>query len=145
MSLRFSLLKHKFQLTIFHLSFLYRILYELLIQYFNGMKQLKVGLIILVLGSITLVLLSRYPLTTPTEHRISATIIANTLTQSLDGHRRYLTLEHSDLGTFRLGIPPTTNCQIHDLALLQELSNKLTQKNSYQFISCSASSEKGTL
>ncbi len=143
--MRFSLLKHIFQLTRFHLSCLYRILYELFIQYFNGMKQLKVGLIILFIGCITLVLLSRYPLSTPTEHKISATIIANTLTQSLDGHRRYLTLEHSELGTFRLGIPPTTNCQVNDLALLQELSNKLTQKSSYQFISCSVSTEKGTL
>ncbi|MGF1712158.1 hypothetical protein L4C37_16520 [Vibrio kagoshimensis] len=109
------------------------------------MKQLKVGLIILFIGCITLVLLSRYPLSTPTKHKISATVIANTLTQSLDGHRRYLTLEHSELGTFRLGIPPTTNCQVNDLALLQELSNKLTQKSSYQFISCSVSTEKGTL
>jgi len=144
-SLRFHLSKHKFQRTRFHLFFMYRILYALSIQYFNGMKPLKAGLLILSFGCIALVLLSRYPLTTPTENKITASIIANTLTQSLDGHRRYLTLEHSELGTFRLGIPATTDCQVDDSALLQELSNQLTQARSYQFISCSASLENGKL
>lgn len=57
------------------------------------MKQLKISLFILMCGVGVLVALAYFPLTSETGQRIQAKVISNTLTQSLDGHRRYLTVQ----------------------------------------------------
>ncbi|WP_122046274.1 hypothetical protein [Vibrio atlanticus] len=110
------------------------------------MKQLKIGFVILSIGIGLLLFLTYFPMTSSTGERIQATVISNTLTQSLDGHRRYLTVETSDnelseknkTETFRVSIPPTTDCPIDSIVVLDTLNNQITGQSSYQFIHCRA-------
>ncbi|ANP78020.1 hypothetical protein AB4559_16425 [Vibrio sp. 10N.222.51.C8] len=102
------------------------------------MKQLKIGLFILMCGVGVLVALAYFPLTSETGQRIQAKVISNTLTQSLDGHRRYLTVQTKDNDVFRLSIAPTTDCPIDSVVALDTLNNQITGQSSYQFIHCRA-------
>ena len=102
------------------------------------MKQLKIGLFILMCGVGVLVALTHFPLTSQTGQRIEAKVISNTLTQSLDGHRRYLTVQTQDNSVFRVSIAPTTDCPIDSVVSLDTLSNQITGQSSYQFILCRA-------
>ncbi|UPR37382.1 hypothetical protein ISX50_19200 [Vibrio cyclitrophicus] len=102
------------------------------------MKQLKIGLIILMFGVGVLIALAYFPLTSETGQRIQAKVISNTLTQSLDGHRRYLTVQTKDNDVFRVSIAPTTDCPIDSVVALDTLNNQITGQSSYQFIHCKA-------
>ena len=110
------------------------------------MKQLKIGFVILSIGIGLLWFLSYFPMTSSTGTRIEATVISNTLTQSLDGHRRYLTvemvndplIEGTKTDILRVSIPPTTDCPIDSIVVLDTLTNQITEQNSYQFIHCRA-------
>ncbi|MFS1918066.1 MULTISPECIES: hypothetical protein [unclassified Vibrio] len=97
------------------------------------MKQLKIGLLILMCGVGVLVALTHFPLT---GQRIEAKVISNTLTQSLDGHRRYLTVETQNNEIFRVSTPPTTDCPLDSVVALDTLNNQITGQSSYQFIHC---------
>ncbi|KZX57594.1 hypothetical protein A3712_04375 [Vibrio sp. HI00D65] len=102
------------------------------------MKQLKIGLFIFMCGVGVLVALTHFPLTSQTGQRVEAKVILNTLTQSLDGHRRYLTVQTQDNSVFRVSIAPTTDCPIDSVVSLDTLSNQITGQNSYRFIYCRA-------
>ncbi|MEZ8191575.1 hypothetical protein [Vibrio sp. 1F279] len=102
------------------------------------MKQLKIGFVILSIGIGLLLFLTYFPMTSSTGERIEARVISNTLTQSLDGHRRYLTVETQDNEIFRVSIPPTTDCPIDSIVVLDTLNNQITRQSSYQFIHCRA-------
>ncbi|MEZ9722678.1 hypothetical protein AB4354_08390 [Vibrio splendidus] len=102
------------------------------------MKQLKIGLFILMCGLGVLLALTYFPLTSETGQRIQAKVISNTLTQSLDGHRRYLTVQTKDNDVFRISIAPTTECPIDSVVTLDTLNNQITGQSSYQFIHCRA-------
>lgn len=102
------------------------------------MKSLKFGLLILVCGAVLLWLLSSFPITSSSGEQLKAKVIANTLTQSLDGHRRYLTLQASDQEIFRVSVAPATDCPIDSMVTLDTLSNQITGQSSYQFIDCRA-------
>ena len=102
------------------------------------MKQLKIGFVILSIGIGLLLFLTYSPMTSSTGERIEARVISNTLTQSLDGHRRYLTVETQDNEIFRVSIPPTTDCPIDSIVVLDTLNNQITGQSSYQFIHCRA-------
>ncbi|KPL95878.1 hypothetical protein [Vibrio splendidus] len=102
------------------------------------MKQLKIGLFILMCGVGVLLALTYFPLTSETGQRVQAKVISNTLTQSLDGHRRYLTVETQDNEIFRVSIPPTTDCPLDSVVALDTLNNQITEQSSYQFIHCRA-------
>ncbi|WP_454440191.1 hypothetical protein [Vibrio bathopelagicus] len=102
------------------------------------MKQLKIGLLILMFGVGVLLALTYFPLTSETGQRIQAKVISNTLTQSLDGHRRYLTLQTNDQEIFRVSVAPATDCPIDSMVTLDTLSNQITGQSSYQFIDCRA-------
>ncbi|MFS1443710.1 hypothetical protein BCU50_018220 [Vibrio sp. 10N.286.46.E10] len=97
------------------------------------MKQLKIGLLILMCGVGVLVALTHFPLT---GQRIEAKVISNTLTQSLDGHRRYLTVETQNNEILRVSTPPTTDCPLDSVVALDTLNNQITGQSSYQFIHC---------
>ncbi|WP_139133620.1 hypothetical protein [Vibrio splendidus] len=94
------------------------------------MKQLKIGLFILMCGVGVLLALSYFPLTSETGQRIQAKVISNTLTQSLDGHRRYLTVQTKDNDVFRVSIAPTTDCPIDSVVALDTLNNQITGQSS---------------
>lgn len=83
-----------------------------------------------------LLTLAYFPLTSETGQRIQAKVISNTLTQSLDGHRRYLTVQTEDNQVFRVSIAPTTDCPIDSVVALDTLNNQITGQSSYQFIHC---------
>ncbi|WP_060980404.1 hypothetical protein [Vibrio splendidus] len=100
------------------------------------MKQFKIGLFILICGVGVLLALTYFPLTSETGQRIQAKVISNTLTQSLDGHRRYLTVQTKDNDVFRISIAPTTDCPIDSVVALDTLINQITGQSSYQFIHC---------
>ncbi|WP_299692777.1 hypothetical protein [uncultured Vibrio sp.] len=100
------------------------------------MKQFKIGLFILMCGVGVLMALTYYPLTSESGQRIQAKVIANTLTQSLDGHRRYLTVQTEDNKVFRISITPTTDCPVDSVVALDTLVNQITGQSSYQFIHC---------
>ncbi|OEF80433.1 hypothetical protein [Vibrio tasmaniensis] len=100
------------------------------------MKQLKMGFVILSIGIGLLLFLTYFPMTSSTGERIEARVISNTLTQSLDGHRRYLTVETQDNEIFRVSIPPTTDCPLDPVVVLDTLNNQITGQSSYQFIHC---------
>ncbi|CAK1694713.1 conserved hypothetical protein [Vibrio crassostreae] len=100
------------------------------------MKQLKIGLFILMCGVGVLLALTYFPLTSETGQRIQAKVISNTLTQSLDGHRRYLTVQTEDDQVFRVSIPPTTDCPLDSVVALDTLNNQIAAQSSYQFIHC---------
>ncbi|MEZ9765490.1 hypothetical protein AB4278_21645 [Vibrio splendidus] len=102
------------------------------------MKQLKIGLFILMCGLGVLLALTYFPLTSETGQRIQAKVISNTLTQSLDGHRRYLTVQTKDNDVFLISIAPTTDCPIDSMVTLDTLNNQITGQSSYQFIHCRA-------
>ena len=100
------------------------------------MKQLKIGLFILMCGVGVLLALTYFPLTSETGQRIQAKVVSNTLTQSLDGHRRYLTVQTGDDQVFRVSIAPTTDCPIDSVVALDTLNNQISGQSSYQFIHC---------
>ncbi|MEZ9439828.1 hypothetical protein [Vibrio atlanticus] len=102
------------------------------------MKQLKIEFVILLIGIGLLLFLTYFPMTSSTGERIEARVISNTLTQSLDGHRRYLTVETQDNEIFRVSIPPTTDCPLDSVVVLDTLNNQITGQSSYQFIHCRA-------
>ncbi|MBW3698488.1 hypothetical protein EK599_22685 [Vibrio sp. T187] len=102
------------------------------------MKQLKIGLLLLGIGVIILVLLNRYPLTYPTGKQVTALVMSNTLTQSLDGHRRYLTLEMGANEIFRLSVAPVQDCPVGSTVELEENESLLSSQKNYRFIRCTS-------
>ncbi|WP_394251461.1 hypothetical protein [Vibrio profundi] len=100
------------------------------------MKQLKLGVLLLFVGASILWLLDRFPLTSSTGNQVSATVISNTLTQSLDGHRRYLTLESDLKASFRLGIDPKIDCPVGSIVYLETIDSILSSQTSFRFIRC---------
>lgn len=102
------------------------------------MKQLKFAFV--VLGAGILVLVALIQLTAPTSDPIQkrAIVMANTLTQSLDGHRRYLTLKLDGEPSFRLSVPATLDCPIDSVVIVDALLNQTTGQQSYKYQRCIA-------
>lgn len=100
------------------------------------MKQLKLACVILGLGVVVLVALIQ--LTTPSSNTVEkrAIVMANTLTQSLDGHRRYLTLKLDDEPSFRLSVPATIECPVDSIVIVDALLNQSTGQQSYKYQRC---------
>lgn len=102
------------------------------------MKQLKLAFVILGLGVVVLVALIQLtaPSFDPIEKR--AIVLANTLTQSLDGHRRYLTLKLDGEPSFRLSVPASIDCPIDSIVIVDALLNQTTGQQSYKYQRCIA-------
>ena len=100
------------------------------------MKQIKLAFVILGLGVVVLVALIQLtaPSSVPVEKR--AIVMANTLTQSLDGHRRYLTLKLDDEPSFRLSVPATIECPVDSIVIVNALLNQSTGQQSYKYQRC---------
>ncbi|MGY3571426.1 hypothetical protein [Vibrio paucivorans] len=65
-----------------------------------------------------------------------ATVLESTLTQSLDGHRRYLTVETQQAKLYRVSVPITNECTKGDTVKLRGNTSNLETSTSFQFISC---------
>ncbi|MGF1749303.1 MULTISPECIES: hypothetical protein [Vibrio] len=99
------------------------------------MKSLKAAIILLGAGLGLLVALLWFPLTHSVD-TIQGQVISQTLTQSLDGNRYYLTIELPDKSTVRVNTDPARRCQIGTLATLDQLQSPLSSTSTYQLVSC---------
>ncbi len=101
-----------------------------------SMNQPKRYLAVFALACVLLVfLLMLSPKRTP--QTVSGKLLAQTLTQSLDGHRRYLNVQLSDGQTILVNAPPTTDCaEDADVVLIAE-RNAMSSEHFYRFKSCS--------
>ncbi|HCM2149313.1 TPA: hypothetical protein N3C02_000382 [Vibrio parahaemolyticus] len=90
--------------------------------------------ILVLIGSIALLLLLLWGSPT-SEKTLSATVISNTLTQSLDGQRRYLTIDAPDIEQQRVAVPITTGCAIGSTATFRQATSS-TFEPSLSFVIC---------
>ncbi|MGV2988484.1 hypothetical protein ACE1OE_12625 [Vibrio sp. E150_011] len=99
------------------------------------MQSLKVGISLLALGIGLLAFLLWFPLTR-TVATIQGQVMSQTLTQSLDGNRYYLTVELPDKSTTRVNTDLSRRCQIGTLVTLNQLQNPFSTTSTYQLVSC---------
>ncbi|WP_436317885.1 hypothetical protein [Vibrio rotiferianus] len=66
---------------------------------------------------------------------VSAKVISNTLTQSLDGQRRYLTVQLKHSGSRRIQVPTSTHCPEGASASFEVTSTVFSAKY-FNFLSC---------
>lgn len=67
---------------------------------------------------------------------VTGTVVSQTLTQSLDGHRRYLSVSLTDGHTVLVTAPATSNCpQGSSITLIKE-KGVLGSESHYRFDSC---------
>ncbi len=68
------------------------------------------------------------------EHR--AVVLSNTLTQSLDGHRRYLTVVINNRDIFRVNAPPTEDCLKGSTAIVSTQSSSINEGSHFNLVKC---------
>lgn len=80
---------------------------------------------------------------TPNEpqKRIQAKVVTQTLTQSLDGHRKYLNVQLADGKQLLLSIPPKTDCPTGSIVELSTKNSVATDDTRYEFVQCSLSKQ----
>lgn len=93
----------------------------------------KLTILLLLLTLVLVALVSLRPARTQTTLQVR--LIDNTLTQSLDGQRRYLLIESEDTGKQLISVSPTTECHVGDVIAVQKV---LTEQQDvyYRFLSC---------
>ncbi|MEZ8824343.1 hypothetical protein AB6E04_08265 [Vibrio amylolyticus] len=62
--------------------------------------------------------------------------MSNTLTQSIDGHRRFLTVSIDGKEPIILTVSPVVDCKIGRFALISPTNTLLSEKKQYQYLSC---------
>lgn len=89
------------------------------------MDNPKVFILSLLIATMLLIL-TLWMTRQPSELRqINGKVIGNTLSQSLDGHRRYLSVQLPSGVTVRITVPADLNCPINSVVQLKELDNLL--------------------
>ncbi|MGR5550713.1 hypothetical protein [Vibrio sp. PID23_8] len=68
-------------------------------------------------------------------HTVSARVISNTLTQSLDGQRRYLTIESENIGQQRVSVPTSITCPEGSMATFSQTTDSRF-KQPLTFLKC---------
>ncbi|MHC6529198.1 MULTISPECIES: hypothetical protein [unclassified Vibrio] len=68
--------------------------------------------------------------------QVSARILETSQTQSLDGIRKYLTVQMDNRSPIVLIIPPSSNCESASRAKLDKLTDLSGTNTTYRFISC---------
>ncbi|MGY2575535.1 hypothetical protein [Vibrio sp. C8] len=93
----------------------------------------KLTILLLLLTLLLVAMLALRPERTQIELQVH--LIDNTLTQSLDGQRRYFLVESKETGKQLINVPPTTDCQVGDVITVEKV---LTEQQDiyYRFISC---------
>ncbi|MGY0615404.1 hypothetical protein [Vibrio sp. FJH11] len=90
---------------------------------------------IVVLISLFALLIFIWLNTSNTEKTVTATVISNTLTQSLDGQRRYLTVDSPTIGQQRVSVSTTVSCPVGSTVTLSQTTGT-TIEHSLSFVSC---------
>ncbi|TFH90192.1 hypothetical protein [Vibrio ouci] len=73
---------------------------------------------------------------------IRATVISQTLTQSLDGHRRFVNVVTEDQQQFLIPTDPKLDCPKGSVVLLESKQSLSSTLTSYQLIQCLAGATK---
>ncbi|MDV6252817.1 hypothetical protein [Vibrio sp. EA2] len=90
---------------------------------------------ILVLVSLVALLLVLWLNASKTEKTVTAKVISNTLTKSLDGQRRYLTINSPETGQQRVSVPASASCPVGSTVTLSR-ATETTIEQSFSFVSC---------
>ncbi|PFG58407.1 hypothetical protein ATG66_0957 [Vibrio sp. ES.051] len=91
---------------------------------------------ILVFGGLSALLLLLLIWGKPTnEETVSATVLSNTLTDSLDGQRRYLTINASEIKQQRVIVPISASCPVGSTATFHQTTSSSFYQ-SLSFVSC---------
>ncbi|KIN12662.1 hypothetical protein QTO01_17105 [Vibrio mytili] len=90
---------------------------------------------ILVFACLSAMLLLLLLIPPSTEKTVSATVISNTLTQSLDGQRRYLTIDAVTTGQQRVSVPISVSCSEGATATFKQATDSAI-KQPLSLISC---------
>ncbi|WP_216607603.1 hypothetical protein [Vibrio tubiashii] len=69
---------------------------------------------------------------------IKGVVVSQTVTQSLDGQRRYLNVQLDTGNTVLVTAPAASTCPEGSSIVLQEEPNKFGKSSSYRFSSCSS-------
>ncbi|MDC5819380.1 hypothetical protein OPW19_06010 [Vibrio europaeus] len=101
------------------------------------MNNPKIFLAALIALSLVLALLLF--LLPPTQNKsIHGVVVSQTITQSLDGQRRYLNVQLDRGDTVLVTAPTASTCPEGSIIVLQEEPNKFVKSSSYRFSSCSS-------
>lgn len=114
----------------------------------SDVKKIAISFAMLAVGFTCVYLLGKYPINHNVGDPKTFTVLDHTLTQSLDGHRAYLTISIAPQDksvaaqeSARVSIDPTIVCQPGDIVTLQPVRAILSNVVSYRVISCERSSK----
>ncbi|WP_336246163.1 hypothetical protein [Vibrio sp. MMH1-50] len=86
-------------------------------------------------SAIVLLYLALWLTSSEEKQLITAEVISNTLTQSLDGQRRYLTVESEVLGLKRVAVPTNVQCSEGAIVTFSQATDSLFEQP-LTFINC---------
>ncbi len=86
-------------------------------------------------GTILLLVLVLWLTSSEKTQTVTTTVISNTLTQSLDGQRRYLTIDLPEQDQAPISVPATVNCQVGSLATFSQTTDSLFEQQ-LTFLKC---------
>ncbi|WP_085319145.1 hypothetical protein [Vibrio harveyi] len=86
-------------------------------------------------SAIVLLCLALWLTSSEEKQLITAEVISNTLTQSLDGQRRYLTVESDVLGLKRVAVPTNVQCSECAIVTFSQATDSLFEQP-LTFINC---------
>ncbi len=93
----------------------------------------KLTLILLLLTLLLIAMLVLRP--SSTKRHIQVELLENTLTQSLDGQRRYFLISSAITGKVLMLVTPTADCQTGTNITIEQ-NTVQEQETEYRFISC---------
>ncbi|USD67953.1 hypothetical protein [Vibrio sp. SCSIO 43136] len=99
------------------------------------MQTILKAITLLISGIVLLYLLTGRTNSTAAPDPIRVTVEQRIVTQSLDGHRHYITFSHQG-EHLRLNIDPNARCEAGDIATLQPISTLFGQNDRLQLIKC---------
>ncbi|MCC2521414.1 hypothetical protein [Vibrio coralliilyticus] len=104
----------------------------------NNPKIFLAALLLLSLVLLGLIALNKPKQTT----KVQALVLTQTLTQSLDGNRRFLNIEFSDGDQTMISIPPQTECPPNSIVELYKKSSLFSDAIGYRYIQCNTYTNK---
>lgn len=79
-------------------------------------------------GTVLLLVLVLWFTSSEKTQTVTATVISNTLTQSLDGQRRYLTIDLPEQGQAPISVPATVDCPAGSTAIFNQTTSSLFEQ-----------------
>ncbi|CAH1527608.1 conserved hypothetical protein [Vibrio jasicida] len=79
-------------------------------------------------GTILLLVFVLWLTSSEKNQTVTTTVISNTLTQSLDGQRRYLTIDLPEQGQAPISVPVTVNCPVGSTVTFNQTTGSLFEQ-----------------